>query len=174
MIFYEQAVADAGPDQVLDFEFTTYLNATMPDYGSGVWRMEQGGGLIQDMNDPLSKVTELSLGENEFRWTIQSAVCEDVSDYMVITVNDIESSTVITPNGDGLNDYLVFPGVDQLPGSEFMVYNRWGTEVFRNGNYQNDWDGRDRDGRELIPDTYYYILKIEPERIIKGFVEIRR
>jgi len=119
-------------------------------------------------------ITNLSLGEIELMWSIRSIACDEVSDYMIITVRDLETPTVITPNNDGDNDFLVFPGVDQLPGTELIIYNRWGTEVYRSPDYQNDWDGRDHKSRELIPDTYYYILKFESERIIKGFVEIRK
>ena len=109
-----------------------------------------------------------------FEWTISSTYCADISDQVTIMVNDVESYTVITPNNDGFNDFLVFPGVEELRGCEILIYNRWGMEVYRNADYQNDWDGRDHDGRELIADTYYYILRIPPDRIIKSFVEIRR
>jgi gliding motility-associated-like protein len=114
------------------------------------------------------------VGENEFSWIIQSNGCDYVSDNVIITVNDVYTPTVFTPNNDGQNDFLVFPGVEQVSGTELIVYNRWGTEVYRSSDYQNDWEGRDHKGRELIPDTYFYILKPGSERIIKGFVEIRK
>ena len=172
--FNRPPIADAGPDQVLEFVFSTRLEGNIPEMGTGIWSLINGSGQIVDENDPVSEVTELALNENEFQWKISLLGCEDVSDNVVITVKDIVTPTVITPNGDGQNDYLVFPGIDLLPGSELIIYNRWGTEVYTNPNYQNDWDGRDHKSRELIPDTYYYILKIESERIIKGFVEIRK
>jgi len=36
------------------------------------------------------------------------ASCE-ATDEVVIVVNDMVAPTVITPNGDGLNDELIFP-----------------------------------------------------------------
>ncbi|MCP4310198.1 MAG: gliding motility-associated C-terminal domain-containing protein, partial [Bacteroidetes bacterium] len=98
----------------------------------------------------------------------------DASDQVIVTVNDIQTSTVITPNMDGQNDFLVFPGVESLSGSEIIIYNRWGTEVYRSNDYKNDWDGKDHKGRELVMGTYFYILKIPPDRVIKSFVEIRK
>ena len=172
--FQMLAVADAGPDQVLDFVFSTYLNARMPETGIGHWEVVGGRGRFADASDPVSQVTDLEVGENEFSWIIQSNGCDYVSDNVIITVNDVNTPTVFTPNNDGQNDFLVFPGVEQLSGSELIVYNRWGTEVYRSSDYQNDWEGRDHKGRELIPDTYFYILKPGSERIIKGFVEIRK
>jgi gliding motility-associated-like protein len=172
--FHEQPVADAGPDQLLEFVFSTFLQAGMPANGTGRWEIVRGTGQVQVESDPFSEVTGLSLGENELSWTINTAVCGAVSDNVVITVNDIQTPTVITPNNDGYNDYLVFKGIDELTDSEIMIYSRWGTELYRNNDYQNDWDGRDRHNRELPSDTYYYILKLSSGRIIKSYIEIRR
>src|SRR5690606_7939942 len=47
----------------------------------------------------------------------------------------IRLPNVFTPNGDGINDtYFIH---DYLPpGFEFKVYNRWGSLVYQNDNYQ--------------------------------------
>ena len=172
--FHELPVADAGPDRALEFEFSTYLEARSPDFGTGIWNQLSGSGQLVDENDPVTEVTGLSLGENEFTWIISSAVCEEVSVNVLITVNDVLTPTVITPNNDGYNDYLVFPGVDLLTGSKLIIYNRWGSEVYRSENYQNDWNGRDLKSRDLLPDTYYYVLQLSSGRLIKGFVEIKK
>jgi hypothetical protein len=58
---------------------------------------------------------------------------------------------VITPNGDGLNEYFVLD--DKLSGSTLMVVNRWGKDVFYSSKYQNNWNGDD-----LSPGVYYYII----------------
>ena len=172
--FHEQPVAEAGPDQVLKNEFSTYLEANTPASGSGSWELLTGSGSLQDMLDPGTRVTDLALGENEFQWTVTNSVCEEASDLVLITVTDLVPPTVITPNNDGYNDQLVFSGVGATGASEITIYSRWGNELYRNDNYRNDWDGRDQKGRELPMDTYYYILKLSSGRIIKGFVEIRR
>jgi gliding motility-associated-like protein len=178
--FRRAPVANAGPDQVLDYRFTTFLAAELLPAdvadvnASGTWTLVSGSGLIANPSDPVSQVTELQVGPNVFEWTISSAYCPNGSDQVTVTVNDVESYTVITPNNDGFNDMLVFPGVEELRGCEILIYNRWGMEVYRSADYLNDWDGRDQNGRELIADTYYYILRIPPDRIIKSFVEIRR
>jgi gliding motility-associated-like protein len=174
VIFYHQPVADAGPDQVLEYVFTTKFDAVIPSAGTGRWILESGTGRIEDENDPQSLVSGLSVGDNVFSWSVSNGVCEVVADQVIITVHDLITPTIITPNNDGENDYLVFPGVELQSDSEIIIYNRWGTEVYRSNNYQNDWDGRDHKGRELIRDTYYYVLKIGNQRLIKSFVEIRR
>lgn len=176
IVFGIQPSAEAGPDQVLDHTFSAYLEAVAPSATNttGTWTLLSGSGIFADSNDPTSQVSGLDLGENVFVWTLSSEFCLAVSDQVMITVNDIETYTVITPNNDGLNDVLVFPGIEELDECEIIIYNRWGIEVYRNQNYQNNWEGRDHKDRSLIEDTYYYVLKIPPDRIIKSFVEIRR
>ncbi len=180
VVFNRLPIANAGPDQVLEFTFSTYLEAVLPSAdlesvnATGAWSLLRGSGLIADPQDPATRVTELKLGENVFQWALFSDICPTVSDEVIITVSDIETYTVITPNNDGLNDVLVFPGLEDMNDCEIIIYNRWGKEVYRNDNYQNNWEGKDHKERLLISDTYYYVLKIPPDRVIKSFVEIRR
>ncbi|WP_161596709.1 DUF7927 domain-containing protein [Chitinophaga vietnamensis] len=89
-----------------------------------------------------------------------------------ITGEDILIPNVITPNGDGKNDFLVIPGLDRYPGSTLLIYNRWGNQVYQNKNYDNKWDGHG-----LNEGTYFYILKLrtpQGERNLKGWIELLR
>ncbi|WP_177192367.1 T9SS type B sorting domain-containing protein [Chitinophaga arvensicola] len=89
-----------------------------------------------------------------------------------ITGEDIFLPNIITPNGDGKNDYFVVPGLDRYPGSTLLIYNRWGNQVYQNKNYDNKWNG---DG--LNEGTYYYILKIRSAQVnrdLKGWIELLR
>jgi len=54
------------------------------------------------------------------------------------------------------------------------VINRWGNEVLRKTNYQNDWDGTDMNGNELPDDTYFYILYIDNKLTYKGYIVLKR
>ncbi|MFY0254175.1 gliding motility-associated C-terminal domain-containing protein [Chitinophaga sp. 30R24] len=89
-----------------------------------------------------------------------------------VTGNDIFIPNVITPNGDGKNDYFVVPGIDRYPGTELLIYNRWGNEVYQSKNYDNRWNGHG-----LSEGTYYYIMKLhtaQGERKYKGWIELMR
>ena len=83
---------------------------------------------------------------------------------------------VITPNGDGLNDELFFEELanGQFPNAELLVFNRWGDEVYRAQNYQNDWRGTNNSGGELPHATYYFVLKFDTagRKVIKGHVTV--
>jgi large repetitive protein len=169
----EKAAAYAGPDQTLSYVFDTQMEAELPQYGTGEWSLVTGSGNIEDKQSPTTRITGLSIGENKFIWKVHNGSCES-TDEVAVTVNDIVTPTVITPNNDGLNDELIFPGLIAFPGSTMIIYNRWGSEVYRSSDYKNDWNGKDTKHRDLQADTYFYILKISNGRILKGFIEIRR
>ena len=63
-----------------------------------------------------------------------------------------------TPNGDNLNDVLYVEGnvIDEF---YFVIYNRWGEEVFASRSQSDGWDGTYR-GKELAPDVYGYYLEV--------------
>ena len=66
---------------------------------------------------------------------------------------------VFSPNADGYNDNLVFLGLENWPGSNLQVFNRWGKMIYEDSSYSNDWDGR-INGTAASDGTYYYILTV--------------
>ncbi len=58
---------------------------------------------------------------------------------------------VITVNGDGINDRVIITNILLYPNHRVRVFNRYGTEVFRSNNYQNDFDGQG------LSDGVYYL-----------------
>jgi len=76
-----------------------------------------------------------------------------------ILKNDPEVPNVITPNGDGLNDFFIVTNIAVYPENTLQIFNRWGKKVYEKQGYNNEWDG---DGLE--DGTYYYVLKIEGRR----------
>lgn len=105
---------------------------------------------------------------------------------LTIDICDLDITEVISPNGDGKNDYFYVQNLNAYPNSQVWIYNRWGAEVFQSDDYQNDWNGISQSslnigGNELPEGTYYYILKLGGEEgmlnageIYKGFVYIKR
>ena len=71
----------------------------------------------------------------------------------------------ITPNGDGLNDLLIFDELlntpDLYPDNSLTIFNRWGNIVFFGKPYRNDWGGTNQGGQLLPQGTYYYVLRLD-------------
>jgi gliding motility-associated-like protein len=94
---------------------------------------------------------------------------------------DIMLPDVITPNGDGFNDKLFIQHPAGVKVS-LMVFNRWGQAVYKNGDYQNDWDGKITKGStstDLAQGTYYYIAEFTGTGIVgkmakKSYLTIKR
>ena len=76
-----------------------------------------------------------------------------------------ELISIITPNGDGDNDVLIFTGLESFPENSITIYNRWGYPVFEQKGYQLGgelWNGEN--GGDILPaDTYYYVLNFNGE-----------
>ena len=115
-------------------------------------------------------------------YTVTKGVCDPVSDTVLITINDIfvPESIGFTPNGDGDHEHLKFDGLERAESNELIIFNRWGTEVYRKVNFSNEpgWDGKNMNGNDLPDDTYYWILHHTKKNGVKetnrGFVVIKR
>ena len=125
-----------------------------------------------------------------FSYLICSAVCPTLCDSamiflvreepMIEPVDLDELPNAITPNGDGLNDALVFDIMltrpQDFPNPELVIFNRWGDVVYRQQPYDNNWQGTNQNGGELPEGTYYFInrLSLEETEILSGDITIIR
>ena len=171
----EQPLADAGPDQVLQFIFETNLQAVAPGSNqTGEWTLFEGKGDISDVHDPSASVSDLSLEVNSFIWTVTNQACPVSSDTVEIVVQNLIIPTLITPNLDGNNEFFIIEGIESLGKTSLVVFSRWGARVYENNEYDNSWNGVDDKENPLPEDTYFYILRPETTKTIKGYVVIRR
>lgn len=99
------------------------------------------------------------------------------ADTIVITVladiNNIIVTNLLTTNGDGYNDYWIISDLESYPGTEVIVINREGQQVYYSSYYDNSWDGTNKNGK-MVPDgTYYYFIKFpNSDKVYKGPITI--
>ncbi|MBL7826196.1 MAG: gliding motility-associated C-terminal domain-containing protein, partial [Saprospiraceae bacterium] len=82
----------------------------------------------------------------------------------------------ISPNGDGKNDTWHILGIEQYPGNEVRVFNRWGNQVFESIGYTNQdaWDGT-WNGKDLPDGTYFYVVNLGGGNgTQKGYLQLLR
>lgn len=73
---------------------------------------------------------------------------------------------IITPNEDGKNQFFVVQKFFDHPIG-LNVFNRWGSKVYSNADYNNDWDGGD------VPvGVYFYHLRDECGNVFKGTITV--
>mgnify|MGYP001608182042 FL=1 len=66
--------------------------------------------------------------------------------------------TAFSPNGDGINDYLVILG-EGIISVNLDVYNRWGEKVYQTVNPLDKWDGK-VNGQEVQSGVYAYKIYV--------------
>jgi gliding motility-associated-like protein len=193
----QEAAPIAGNDQItLDIgESNRNINVLAND------QFRQGANLnISIISDPvLGNIGAISgnqvpfnvgpgiSGEDEFTYQVCIDQCVELCDSAIVKVTipfdanfEVEAPNGITPNGDGLNDQLVFDilqnAPEQFEENEIVIFNRWGDIVYTAAPYTNEWGGKNSGGQDLPSGTYYYILRlnINEGQIIRGDVTIVR
>lgn len=106
------------------------------------------------------------------------------------TGEDISVPSVITPNGDGLNDILVIKGIEDYPENHLVIVNRNGTKIFDVANYDNSqiifagkakvngtFEGKVIGRTDYLPQgTYFYSITYKVEGKTKrktGYIVIK-
>jgi len=99
--------------------------------------------------------------------------CIDICEYYKLP-------NIFTPNSDNINDLFhpyPYKFVDHI---DLKIYNRWGNLVFETDDPDINWDGKDINTNQLVPNgVYYYICDVYEYRInglkprnISGFIHI--
>ncbi|WP_178372175.1 MBG domain-containing protein [Chitinophaga jiangningensis] len=145
---------------------------TLSASGGGTYTWEPAAGLSNRTgaitNARPAKTTDYKVVVTSDHGCVASAT-------ITITVKDdykLESSNLLTPNGDGRNDYWVVKNIDMYPENEVKIFDRAGRMVFQQRSYSNKWNGT-VNGHPLMEGTYYYIIDLgagKPQ--FKGFITI--
>lgn len=80
-----------------------------------------------------------------------------------------------TPNGDGFNDTWNIKGITEYYNSKSIIYifDRYGKLIKQLSPHSNGWDGT-FNGSTLPSDDYWYNIKLEDGRILKGHFTLKR
>jgi len=81
----------------------------------------------------------------------------------------IEIPNIITPNNDNANDFFKIKNLEYFPNTSVSIFNRWGTKLYENANYKNEWNA---DG--ISDGTYFYIISVSKDQQYKGYVTVFR
>ncbi|NVJ64187.1 MAG: gliding motility-associated C-terminal domain-containing protein [Flavobacteriaceae bacterium] len=100
----------------------------------------------------------------EYTLTVTSARgCTDSETILLLVEKRISIPNVITPNGDGMNDYWEVEYIDRFPGNYVQIFDRNHTLLFETANYQNNWNAT-YNGQPLPTGVYFYKIDLgDPE-----------
>jgi gliding motility-associated-like protein len=149
-------IINAGPDKtIVDGDAVQLDGVGNPNAVSVAWT-------------PVATLTNATTYTPTAKPSLTTAYTLTVRDANGCTSTDAAIVTVIpycvkvmdafSPNGDGINDkWLVTNGAACAPQIIVNVFNRYGSPVYRNDNYKNDWDGTYK-GKPVPDATYYYVV----------------
>jgi gliding motility-associated-like protein len=105
---------------------------------------------------PTISLVYLVTVENEFGCVNSDEIYIEVEDGC--SYSNFEVPNIISPNGDGSNDYfkIKYEGISDI--SLLRIYNRWGELIFETKNVETLWDGTFR-GEKLNPGVYVYYFE---------------
>ena len=143
-------------------------NTTLVVSGATSYTWSTGDTIMNILLKPLLTNTYTVIG------TI--GTCSSIA---TVTVNvntafDFVLPNIVTPNNDGINDFIDF-GKFQFSLLQLEIYNRWGTKVFESNNPTCIWKPTEDDG------TYFYTIQYnincnneKQNKTLKGFVTVIR
>ena len=163
--------ANAGTDTSISKGDEVLLNAS----GGNIYNWMPSTGLSNPIiSNPTASPTE----------TIQYVIqVEDLNgcinyDTVIVSVIDdykISPNNIITPNGDGINDYWIIDNIDNYGSATVFIYDKWGNEIYVKTAYDNSWNGTNSNN-DILPDgTYYYVITFDGSDVnYNGAVSILR
>ena len=146
-------------------ESWTLTSTTVEDGISYQWYLN-GGLLLGETNNTLDLTItdEISVAQT-YSVVISKGSCT-ASDELVIELYDVANCIIsegISPDATpGFNDSLDLEFLSDRVGgvTNLQIFNRFGTIVYSQANYVNQWSGQDKSGNELPTGTYYYVIDL--------------
>jgi len=120
--------------------------------------------------DNLKENTYIGVGKHKIYVRSENDICFDEVSFEIEVVS-CEVQKGISPNGDGLNDFLDLSIFNAL---SVKIFNRYGTEVYSHGiGYTNQWHGQNKKGDALPSGTYFYTI-LTPFETFTGWIQLTR
>lgn len=201
---YKHPIADFGWDPTTPYASDPtahFINTTKPDDPTNQYHWT-----VQTNKNNDNDIVNLFGKEPVYTWTPQSGEtvageygitldaysvnnapsgnvyeCHDTISKVITIINDnIMFPTVVTPNGDGINDvFYIHNLVDgqAFPDNELSIYNRYGKRIYFVQDLRNEKDFWDPEKTNSPSGTYFYrFIGRGPIRNVefKGSVEVIR
>ena len=110
--------------------------------------------------------------------------------YEIITFGSLTEPTdilsldnyLLTPNADGINDFLVIPELEQSPNNSLQIFDRNGLKVFEMQNYVDEFNGVSNvdnfviNREQGLPEgVYFYLISMDDLGLnYQGFLYLER
>lgn len=165
VVIFPSLVANAGTDNTISLGDSYTLNGQ----GGSIYSWLPATGLS---NPNIFNPVATPVVTTTYELTVADINgCMDLDSITITVIIDfnLDVSNLMTANGDGYNDKWIVKNIENYPGTEAIVVNREGQQVFYSSSYDNSWLGVNKNGNPLPDGTYYYFLKFRnSDKIYKG------
>jgi gliding motility-associated-like protein len=152
--------------EVVTNDFAGKENSVLIKYtGSGSYEFSLDGSYYQD--NPLFS----GVAPGEYWVSAQDKNGCGLSQPFKIYILDYPR--FFTPNGDGYNDTWKIKNLNVLPKSTITVFDRYGKFMKEFNESGSGWNGT-FNGHALPADDYWFVLKFEDGKTIKGHFSLKR
>jgi len=142
-------------------EISKGYSANLSISGSNLVRYEWSpstGLSATNIANPIAKPTQTT------NYTVRVTNAQGISTQINITVTvlddyNITPNNILSPNGDGVNDFWVIENLESYPNNQVTIYDKAGRVIYNVKNYQNNWNGQ-LNGAVLHEGAYYYIINL--------------
>lgn len=139
---------DAGESVEILLGGSTQLQAIG---GTGhVWN-PPSGLTSNTIANPIAQPTETTV----YTVTAQVDGCTFSDQLTVEVTRAVSPPNTFTPNGDGINDVWLIPGIEDFPQAKVQIHDRWGQRVYQSIGYREPFTGAG-----LPTATYYWHIDI--------------
>jgi len=144
------------------------------DEGNVIYKWYLDGGLLEDETSSSIEV----IAEGIYSVEVENEGCF-ASDSVTVQFYDNENCVItqgISPeNLDGLNDNLDLEFLnDKYDITNITIYNRHGLLVYEKDEYINEWRGQSSNGDLLPVGLYYYVIHLNSQSPITGWIYINK
>lgn len=153
----------------------TMENLTVVGWNKRESRWEQLGNSSVSGNLQTGSVTSEAFVPNEYEILTLGGTDDLLEPFSVLELDNY----FLTPNNDGINDFLVIDGIENLPNNLLNIYNRYGVLVYSKLNYANEFNGVSNRNLVISRDTglssgiYFYTLTVvELRQKFQGYLYI--
>ena len=137
------------------------------------WESLGNAGIGGDLDNGF--VTSEPFNPDDFEIVTFGSMAEPID---VLTLDNY----LLTPNGDGFNDVLVIPELEQSPNNSLQIFDRNGLKVFEMQNYVDEFDGVSNvdnfviNREQGLPEgVYFYLISMDDLGLnYQGFLYLER
>ncbi|WP_026209737.1 gliding motility-associated C-terminal domain-containing protein [Cytophaga aurantiaca] len=155
------------------------LKIANPQRGMSFMNVQDSSSTISSMFSWRPNCNDLHPGNYDVYFIIKDNSCtnnprDTIHQRILVQQDDVsfdgmEVTNLITPNGDGMNDYYHIPGIPVGNCDKYFkgieIYNRWGSRVFYSQDPGFKWYPNVSDG------VYYFSIDLNYE-VRKGWLQI--